>query len=83
MQTREPTHRPALHQHSSKPNSKYYKQRILRFACHGRLAQDERTERTHFAAAIEVTLIMSPLSVPVTLTFSPAKARGLVWSLSL
>jgi len=39
--------------------------------------------RCHFAATIEVTLIMLPLSVPVTLTFSPAKARGLVWSLSL
>lgn len=41
------------------------------------LRMKTRCARFHFAAAIEATSIMSPLSVPVTVTFSPAKARGL------
>jgi hypothetical protein len=36
----------------------------------------------HFAGPIAVTLIVSPLSVPVTFTFWPANSAGFFWSLS-
>jgi hypothetical protein len=39
--------------------------------------QDDPTRR-YFAAAMDDTVMVSPLSVPVTVTFCPAKARGLV-----
>jgi hypothetical protein len=35
----------------------------------------------HFAGSIALTLIMSPLSVPITFTFCPANSSGFFWSL--
>ena len=43
----------------------------------------QRTKRacpTHFAGSIAVTLIVSPLSVPVIFTFCPANCSGFFWS---
>src|SRR5208337_2963683 len=46
----------------------------------GAVQRRKRAYPAHFAGSIAVTLIVSPLSVPVTFTFCPANSSGFFWS---
>ena len=48
-----------------------------------RLLQRDRCSLIYFAAAMDLTVMVLPFSVPVTLTFFAANFAGAVWSLNL